>query len=67
MNEDGELVYAVFVSFAEIYNETVYDLLEKLPPGSKKRNPHLLGEDRNGSSYIKGMLGQSVHSPATCH
>lgn len=51
--EEG-LVYAVFVTFVEIYNETVYDLLERLPPGAKKRNAHLLGEDRNGSSYIKG-------------
>lgn len=50
------IIYAVFVSFAEIYNEYVYDLLEKMPTSKKnKRNPLMLGEDRNGSIYIKGL------------
>lgn len=48
-------VYAVFVSFAEIYNEYIYDLLEKMPTCKKnKRNPLMLGEDRNSAIYIKG-------------
>ena len=28
---NSELTYMVWVSFAEIYNENAYDLLEKLP------------------------------------
>ncbi|KAF2353859.1 Kinesin motor domain [Trinorchestia longiramus] len=59
--EEG-FVYAVFVSFAEIYNETVYDLLERLPPGCRKRTPHLLGEDKHGASYIKGLYDVRVDS-----
>ena len=26
-----EIKYAVWISFAEIYNESIYDLLEKMP------------------------------------
>ena len=50
----GTTVYAVFVSFAEIYNEYIFDLLEKIPVLKGKRNPLMLGEDYNGAVYIKG-------------
>ncbi|XP_063610584.1 kinesin-like protein KIF20B [Penaeus indicus] len=56
-------VYAVFVSFAEIYNEYIYDLLEKMPTCKKnKRNPLMLGEDRNSAIYIKGLQEVRVRS-----
>lgn len=56
-------VYAVFISFAEIYNEYIYDLLEKMPLSKKnKRNPLMLGEDRNASIYIKGLQEVRVNS-----
>ncbi|XP_042204829.1 kinesin-like protein KIF20B [Homarus americanus] len=55
--------YAIFVSFAEIYNEYIYDLLEKMPTSKKnKRNPLMLGEDRNGSIYIKGLQEVRIRS-----
>ncbi|KAK4329451.1 hypothetical protein Pmani_000208 [Petrolisthes manimaculis] len=56
-------MYAIFVSFAEIYNEYIFDLLVKMPNSkSNKRNPLVLGEDRNGAIYIKGLQEVRVHS-----
>ncbi len=62
-----DINYAVWISFAEIYNESIYDLLEKIPPvkrkGDKpKRSPLKLAEDKNGSIYIKGLKEIKVNS-----
>lgn len=55
--DDSRAVYAVFLSFAEIYNEYIYDLLDRNLQSKKgKKNPLVLGEDLNGSIYIKGTL-----------
>lgn len=43
----------VWVSFVEIYNENVYDLLQ---PNINPRPKLNLGEDKNGDVYVKGML-----------
>ena len=48
------MVYALFISFAEIYNEKAFDLLESIPVRGRARTMHTLGEDREGCSYIKG-------------
>ncbi|KAG0718935.1 Kinesin-like protein KIF20A [Chionoecetes opilio] len=57
-------IYAVFISFAEIYNEYIFDLLEKMPTSKgNKRNPLMLGEDYNGSVYIKGLNEVRVRTP----
>lgn len=59
----GSTIYAVFVSFAEIYNEYIFDLLEKMPTSkTNKRNALMLGEDRNGAIYIKGLNEVRVRS-----
>ena len=51
----GPVKFSVWVSFAEIYNETIYDLLEPCPMGKgKKRTTLRLGDDTNGNPYIKG-------------
>lgn len=56
----GSTIYAVFVSFAEIYNEYIFDLLEKISIAKgNKRNTLMLGEDRNGAIYIKGEASRS--------
>ncbi|KAB7501669.1 Kinesin-like protein KIF20A [Armadillidium nasatum] len=61
--DDSRAVYAVFLSFAEIYNEYIYDLLDKSIQSKKgKKNPLVLGEDRNGSIYIKGIREIRVKS-----
>ena len=57
--------YAIWISFAEIYNENIYDLFEKLPvsnkPGEKpqRRSPLKLADDKNGV-YIKGLKEVAV-------
>jgi len=52
----GPVNFSVWVSFAEIYNETIHDLLEPCPMGKgKKRTTLRLGDDTNGNPYIKGL------------
>ena len=51
----GPVKFAIWVSFAEIYNEYIYDLLEAIPKGKKvRRQPLKLSEDKNGQIFIKG-------------
>ncbi len=64
---DNQFNYAIWVSFAEIYNENVYDLLEKMPEPKYKgdrprRMPLKIAEDRGGYAYIKGLKEVSVTS-----
>nr|CAD7572321.1 unnamed protein product [Timema californicum] len=63
-----DMNFSVFVSFAEIYNENLYDLLE--PPmdvlrrhrdGPKKRSLQF-GRDLKGNTYIKGLRQIKVSS-----
>lgn len=57
VDAQGPVKFSVWVSFAEIYNETIYDLLEPCPPGKgKKRTTLRLGDDTNGNPYIKGRF-----------
>lgn len=42
---------SIWVSFVEIYNENVYDLLQ---PNINQRSKLALGEDKNGDVYVKG-------------
>ncbi|XP_071793006.1 uncharacterized protein [Asterias amurensis] len=52
----GPVKFAIWVSFAEIYNEYIYDLLEAIPKGKKvRRQPLKLSEDKNGQIFIKGL------------
>ena len=62
-----DINYAVWISFAEIYNENIHDLLEKMPEPKRKgdkprRNPLKLAEDKNGSIYIKGLKEIKVNT-----
>lgn len=57
----GQIKILVYVSFAEIYNEQVFDLLEPLPKRkSGRRHVLQLREDKNGTPYIKGELADFV-------
>ena len=54
-------------SFAEIYNENIFDLLEKLPEPKRKgekprRIPMKLAEEKGGAVYIKGLKEVPVSS-----
>ncbi|KYM94993.1 Kinesin-like protein KIF20A [Cyphomyrmex costatus] len=57
--------YSVWVSFAEIYNEIVYDLLSS--ECQKKRIPLKLGADSNGRAFIKGLKTIYVNSAAEAY
>lgn len=46
--------FALFVSFAEIYNEFIYDLLVPAPVKGKHRPALKISQDKNQNYYIKG-------------
>jgi len=48
--------FSVWVSFAEIYNEFIYDLLTEAPAKGKQRPALKLAEDKNRNHFIKGMF-----------
>ena len=57
VQDQGNIKFSVWVSFGEIYNEQLYDLLEPIPKKKNARRPCLkLSEDKNGSPYIKGIV-----------
>ncbi|KAK7093265.1 hypothetical protein V1264_007051 [Littorina saxatilis] len=59
----GQIRFSVWVSFAEIYNEQIFDLLEPLPKKKNAKRPVLkLSDDRRGSPYIKGLKEINVTS-----
>lgn len=47
------VMFSVWVSFFEIYNECFYDLLIPMS-NDKKRKPLRLAQDIKGCSYVKG-------------
>ncbi|XP_026678934.1 kinesin-like protein KIF23 [Diaphorina citri] len=58
---DEDNVYSVFVSYVEIYNNSVYDLLEEIPEGgtgdkskSTPLNNRLIREDSCQNMYVHG-------------
>ena len=57
LDSKDKVKFSVWISFAEIYNENLHDLLE---PATVKKKPTKvrpmlsLREDRNGTPYIKG-------------
>ncbi|XP_055980635.1 kinesin-like protein KIF20A [Sorex fumeus] len=50
----AEFQFSIWVSFFEIYNELLYDLLE-LPNQQRKRQTLRLCEDHNGNPYVKDL------------
>ena len=65
--ESAHIQYSVWISFAEIYNENIYDMLEKIPEVKRKgekprRNPLKLAEDKDGAVYVKGLKEIQVSS-----
>ncbi|NXI92408.1 KI20A protein, partial [Psophia crepitans] len=52
----GDVQFSIWVSFFEIYNELIYDLLEPASPGQKcKRQTLRLCEDQTGNPYVKDL------------
>ncbi|XP_059809003.1 kinesin-like protein KIF23 isoform X5 [Hypanus sabinus] len=62
---DEDSVYSVFVSYIEIYNNYLYDLLEEIPSDSIKPKPPQsknLREDSNHNMYVSGCTEVEVKS-----
>ncbi|XP_068128913.1 kinesin-like protein KIF20A [Hyperolius riggenbachi] len=63
LQEPSDIQLSIWVSYFEIYNEFIYDLLESAPSGpNRKRSTLRLCEDRNGSPYVKDLNWINVHS-----
>ncbi|KAM6379679.1 kinesin-like protein KIF20A [Pluvialis apricaria] len=51
-----DVQFSIWVSFFEIYNELIYDLLEQALPGqNRKRQTLRLCEDQTGNPYVKDL------------
>ncbi|KAM6351198.1 kinesin-like protein KIF23 isoform 3-T3 [Alca torda] len=62
---DEDNVYCVFVSYIEIYNNYIYDLLEEAPFDPIKPKPpqsKMLREDQNHNMYVTGCTEVEVKS-----
>ncbi|CAK1592908.1 unnamed protein product [Parnassius mnemosyne] len=60
VNEDNQ--YAVFVSYVEIYNNSVFDLLEDGPPISKNLPVKIIREDAAHNMYVHGVTEIEIKS-----
>jgi kinesin family protein 20 len=58
----SNISYSVWISFAEIYNENIHDLFQKVPASKKKRPSMKLCDDRLGNTYVKGLREVRVNS-----
>jgi hypothetical protein len=57
---NSRLKYCIWVSFAEVYNENCYDLLDKIPEVKHKgdkppRKKLKIAEDCPGHAFIRGL------------
>ncbi|KAG7481843.1 kinesin KIF23 isoform X4 [Solea senegalensis] len=64
-NVDEDCCYSVFVSYIEIYNNYIYDLLEDAPYDPIRPKPpqsKILREDQNHNMYVAGCTEVEVKS-----
>ncbi|OZJ05239.1 hypothetical protein BZG36_02293 [Bifiguratus adelaidae] len=52
---DGKHEYAIWVSYCEIYNEKIYDLLDEPIPGVRRRTLPLNHDPATGNKYVGGL------------
>jgi kinesin family protein 20 len=65
INVDDNYRYSIWVSFIEVYNEKIYDLLDsnsKQIKNSKRKQLALKYEGRTGNKYIQNDIKVRVHS-----
>ncbi|XP_037875228.1 kinesin-like protein KIF23 [Bombyx mori] len=60
INEDNQ--YAVFVTYVEIYNNSVFDLLEDGPPISRNLPVKIIREDAAHNMYVHGVTEIEIKS-----
>ncbi|XP_068170466.1 kinesin-like protein KIF23 isoform X2 [Antennarius striatus] len=64
-NVDEDCCYSIFVSYIEVYNNYIYDLLEDAPFDpirSKPPQSRILREDQNHNMYVAGCTEVEVKS-----
>ncbi|CAJ1066835.1 LOW QUALITY PROTEIN: kinesin-like protein KIF20B [Xyrichtys novacula] len=54
--------FSVWVSFCEIYNENIHDLLEVIPSGALRRTALRLSQDVKGNAFVKDLRWVQVSS-----
>ncbi|KAM9365003.1 kinesin-like protein KIF20B [Pholidichthys leucotaenia] len=54
--------FSVWVSFCEIYNENIHDLLEEAPSGALRRTPLRLSQDVKGNAFVKDLRWVQVNT-----
>ncbi|XP_031660728.1 kinesin-like protein KIF20B isoform X3 [Oncorhynchus kisutch] len=59
---DAHTKFSVWVSFCEIYNENIHDLLEPVPIGALKRSTLRLSQDVKGNSFVKDLKWVQVNN-----
>ncbi|XP_008313185.1 kinesin-like protein KIF20A isoform X2 [Cynoglossus semilaevis] len=62
LDVDSNVRFSVWVSFCEIYNDNIHDLLEQVPGGHHKRTVLRLSQDVKGNSFIKDLRWVHVTS-----
>ncbi|KAJ7406227.1 Kinesin-like protein KIF20A [Willisornis vidua] len=56
LTSKGDVQFSIWVSFFEIYNELIYDLLDPALPGQNHKRPTLrLCDDKTGNPYVKDL------------
>ncbi|XP_014219800.1 kinesin-like protein KIF23 [Copidosoma floridanum] len=62
INVDPDYVYAVFVTYVEIYNNSVYDLLDEDELRTKSLQSKIVREDGNKNMYVHAVTEVEVKS-----
>uniref|UniRef100_A0A3Q3JLE0 Kinesin motor domain-containing protein n=1 Tax=Monopterus albus TaxID=43700 RepID=A0A3Q3JLE0_MONAL len=62
LDVDSNVRFSVWVSFCEIYNDNIHDLLDQVPSGHHKRTVLRLSQDVKGNSFIKDLRWVQVNS-----
>lgn len=64
---DTHYEYGIWVSFIEVYNEQVFDLLDTNKTCIKRNQLHLKYEQRSGNKYVADMNLIRVHTMVEAH
>uniref|UniRef100_A0A673KRR5 Kinesin-like protein KIF20B n=1 Tax=Sinocyclocheilus rhinocerous TaxID=307959 RepID=A0A673KRR5_9TELE len=62
LDDTSRVKFSVWVSFCEIYNENIHDLLDVVPNGSHRRNVLRLAQDVKGNAFVKDLKWVNVNS-----
>ncbi|XP_067285530.1 kinesin-like protein KIF20B [Pseudorasbora parva] len=62
LDETSYVKFSVWVSFCEIYNESIHDLLDLVSNGSHRRSVLRLAQDVKGNAFVKDLKWFQVNS-----